>query len=126
MQGGKYFKSLYVMTPKGAIINLSLSGASVSPWFEFTKKTKPRLADEWVSITGFEEAKKGSVEYSFPVFEFNGTTTKEEYQLADELEVKVAEHFKGSPEKEEEEVEDSPTAYPIVEDSPKVDDDLPF
>lgn len=82
--GGKYTASVYAMTESGEIINLQLKGISLKQWMEFTQKSKSRLADEWAQIKEIGEGKKGSVNFTFPVFEYNGTLTDDFAQLADE------------------------------------------
>lgn len=81
--GGKFAKSVYAITKKGTLINISLYGGSIGEWFEFTKKTKKRLPDEWVTVDGVEERKKGATTYFVPVFKFNKSTTVEEAEMAD-------------------------------------------
>lgn len=82
--GGRYTKSVYVMTPKGAILNLQLTGAAFSAWLEFTKKTQARLQDEWIEVTDVVEGKKGATVFYTPDFKFSGSLTNEEAAKADE------------------------------------------
>ena len=81
--GGRFVNSVYAMTKSGLIINISLQGAQLGEWFEFTKKTKARLSDEWVTATGFKEGKTGSVKYTYPCFEFTNSLTDQESENAD-------------------------------------------
>lgn len=81
--GGKYCQSIYAMTKGGKLINIALQGASLGEWFEFTKKSKSRLSDEWVTVGGYGEGKNGSVTYSFPTFEFSGSLDEDSSKVAD-------------------------------------------
>lgn len=82
--GGKFTKSIYAMTKKGTLINIALFGGAVGEWFEFTKKSKKRLTDEWVTVTDVEEKKKGATVYYVPVFQYNKSLSDAEGKLADE------------------------------------------
>lgn len=81
--GGVYHKSIYAMDEAGEIINISLKGAAVSAWGEFTKKNRRRLADEWVELKGADEHKKGKVKYTTPVFAFYRSLDEEQGKAAD-------------------------------------------
>jgi len=113
--GGNYVRSIYIMTTNGEILNLQFKGSSVQAWGDFTQKALSRLGDEWVSITGAIEAKKGKVTYSTPVFDFSGSLTKDQVKLADEKYEIVLAHATGaSAAVEHEEIENV------------TDSDLPF
>jgi hypothetical protein len=84
LQGGVYFKSIYVMLADGSVANIALKGASCAAWGDFTKKTANRLPDEWVAVMGASEQRNGSVKYTVPTFEFKGSLKAEEGQMADE------------------------------------------
>jgi len=83
-KGGHYSKSIYAMLETGEIINIQLKGAAVQKWGEFTQKTRSRLTDEWITITGAEDRKKGAVKYTVPIFEFSGSLSDHQNDLADE------------------------------------------
>jgi hypothetical protein len=83
MYKGHYALSIYIMLEDGRMANLSLKGAGVGQWFEFTKKTKQRLYDEWISVNGFKDGKQGSVEFTYPVFEFSGSLAEDDAVNAD-------------------------------------------
>jgi hypothetical protein len=83
LQGGVYFKSIYVMLADGSVANISLKGASCAAWGDFTKKTSNRLPDEWVAVMGASEQRNGSVKYTIPTFEFKGSLKAEEGEMAD-------------------------------------------
>ena len=82
--GGHYVKSIYIMLEDGSIANLQLKGAACQAWGDFTAKGKSRLFDEWVSVVGFDEAKKGSVKYTTPIFGYLCSLDGAEADLADE------------------------------------------
>jgi len=82
--GGHYVKSIYIMLEDGSIANLQLKGAACQGWGDFTSKGKQRLLDEWVSVVGFDEAKKGSVKYTTPIFGYLASIGDAENDLANE------------------------------------------
>jgi hypothetical protein len=82
--GGQYHLSIYAMTMDGELINISLKGASVSEWSNFTQKTRNRLGGEWVTIDSIGEGKKGVVKYTYPEFRFDGSLEKKFSDMADE------------------------------------------
>jgi hypothetical protein len=84
LQGGVYFKSIYVMLADGSVANVSLKGASCAAWGEFTKKSAARLPDEWVAVSGATDQRNGSVKYTVPAFEFKGSLKSEEADMADQ------------------------------------------
>lgn len=120
--GGKFAKSIYAMTKKGTLINICLYGGALGEWFEFTKKSKKRLPDEWVTVEGFEERKKGATTYYVPIFKYNKSLSDTEGSLAD----KAYDLF------EEYETEPKPRKAEIAEEnlepvkSETYDDDLDF
>ncbi len=103
--GGKYHQSLYIMTESGRLLNISLKGAGVSSWFEFTKKTKARLSDEWVIVEEYGEGKTGSVEYTYPKFRFDGNISVEQEKTADACFDELEEYLKKYKSTSEEEKE---------------------
>lgn len=82
--GGHYTKSIYVMLEDGSLANISLKGSGVQKWGDFTKKTRNRLADEWVTVAKAEDDKKGGVKFSTPSFSFANSISDEEANMADE------------------------------------------
>ncbi len=83
--GGYYTKSIYIMTESNNIFNIQLKGSAVGEWSEFTKKSKARLADEWVSVTGAEQRKKGNINYTVPVFKYDQSLDQESASKADKV-----------------------------------------
>lgn len=120
--GGHYVKSVYIMTEEGEIWNLQLKGSAVQQWGEFTQKTRSRLGDEWVEVVKADERKKGSINYSVPVFMFNTSLTNEEGDKAD-LVYETIETYMNSylDAKEIKEETKQEALEPVVEE-----DDLPF
>ena len=102
-EGGRFNKSIYAMTEKGKLINLSLQGATVSAWFDFEQENRSRLADEMLSIFGIKSEKKGRVEYSVPEFKILRSLSATEGVQADELYAKVIKYLNNSGEKSERE-----------------------
>lgn len=85
MHKGHYALSIYIMLEDGRMANLSLKGAGVGQWFEFTKKTRSRLSDEWIVINSYKEGKQGAVEYTYPVFEYKVSLNDKDSLMADEV-----------------------------------------
>lgn len=84
MWDGKYTESVYVMLPDGELVNLQLSGASLSTWFEFQKNQSDKFFEHWVEVKGFKEGKTGAVSYTFPVFEWGNRLNGKEMKLAED------------------------------------------
>jgi len=82
--GGNYHKSIYAVTKEGDLINISIKGAAVSKWSQFTEKGAwKRLTNEWVTIEDAENHKKGMVAYSTPNFKFNTSLTDYEFKIVE-------------------------------------------
>lgn len=84
-KGAKYAKSIYIAYFDGdemVIGNIKASGAALTAWIEFSNKNV--VANGKVTITGKEEAKKGTTVYFTPVFEWSNSTSDDD-QLAIEL-----------------------------------------
>lgn len=123
--GGHYVKSIYAMLENGDVVNFQLKGSAVQEWGEAFNKCRNRFADEWVICEGAEDRKKGRVNYSVPVFKFNGVTSDQEAALADEAYERLGASLKVRS-------EESP-AYRVEKENPapigqelEDDDDLPF
>lgn len=118
--GGRYVKSIYIMTPDGEILNLQLKGSAVKAWGDFTGKSKARLYDEWVIVEQAEELQKGSIKYSIPVFTYASSLSQDEGAKADQVYATLEMYMKAylSAPEEEKIVE--------AEITPEEEDDLPF
>lgn len=117
--GGNYTKSIYVMTKGGKLLNVNLKGSAFAEWMEFTKKTKNRLGDEWVTVTGSKTEKKGSVTFQVPIFAFSGVLSDEEFRNANKVGAVLMNYLNAytSHHKEEEDVKEAtstqtPDDYP--------------
>ena len=136
--GGHYVKSVYVMTVEGEVWNLQLKGAVVQEWGEVFNKCQNRFADEWVTLDKVDKRKKGRVEYTVPVFKFDGVTSNEDAKQADQCYDLLCERLKI---RDEERVADQPSdSKPLsgieanfkeaeieaIQAEFEEDDDLPF
>ncbi len=83
--GGKYFRSIYFLTESGDIINIQLKGSAVSAWFDFFSDNRKALTDNWVTITGAKDGKKGSIKYSIPVFKLGDSVDDDTDKNAEEV-----------------------------------------
>ena len=99
--GAKYTTSVYVAT-KGRdgleINNISLTGAALKAWIEFTQKN--RVNTNKVILSGWSDAKKGSVSYKVPVFEAVPMGESEKYEaieLDKQLQAYLNEYFNYTP-----------------------------
>jgi len=122
--GGKFAKSIYAMTKKGSLINICFFGGAIGEWFEFTKKSKKRLADEWVTVDGFEERKSGATTYYVPTFKYNKSLDSIQGDMADKAYEIFQEYENGeSPRKKEINQDEEEAKEPEIEEK---EDDLPF
>ena len=122
--GGKFAKSIYAMTKKGSLINICFFGGAIGEWFEFTKKSKKRLADEWVTVDGFEERQSGATTYYIPTFKYNKSLDSNQGDMADKAYEIFEEYENGeSPRKKEINQDEDGSKEPEIEEK---DDDLPF
>jgi len=132
--GGHYVKSIYIMveTASGSEVwNLQLKGAVVQQWGDTFNKCQNRFADEWISLESVEKKKKGKVEYTVPIFKFEGVTSDSEAKLADSSYDTLAERLKVKADSPALQVSDKPIGNieaNFIEDaiSDMLDDDLPF
>lgn len=119
--GGVYYKSLYCMSEKGSLINISIKGSAVKEWGDFTQKTRNRLSDEWISIVDAKDGKKGSITFSTPVFKFDGSLTSNDGDCADELYDTLESYFSEPSARKVEAVKDANESHASGDI-----DDLPF
>lgn len=116
--GAKYNASVYVAhkSRDGLITsNLSLTGAALNAWIEFTQKN--RINSVKVILSDWSDAKKGSVSYKVPVFEAVAMTDsekKEAVELDKQLQVYFNEYFNYAPEE----------SHTVIEDILPDDDDV--
>lgn len=95
LQGGNYHKSLYVMLGDGSIANISMKGAVVARWGDFTNKCKNRLPDEWVAVTGHNDEKNGAVKYTTPKFDWKSSLTAADGEMADKAYETIKDYLAG-------------------------------
>lgn len=123
---GGYALSLYVMLEDGTIACLKLKGASVGQWYEFTKKSKSRLYDEWINVKGYGEGQQGNVQYTFPIYEYDQSLNDEQGALADTafdtLEGHLNKYFNNDNSNSGNNTEEVLETIPSTDE----DDDLPF
>lgn len=91
--GGKYHRSIYVMLETGDIVNLSIKGSAVSKYSEFYKENHHLLDNQWMEVNEAEEAKKGSIKYSMPVFSLGKVIDKKTDALANEAAATLQNHI---------------------------------
>lgn len=112
--GAHYSKSIYAMTKGGKLINVNLKGAAFGEWINFTKKSRNRLGDEWVTVTGSKTEKNGGVTYEVPVFSFSGVLSKDDFENATNADVIFKDYLSAytNQNKVEERGESTPDDYP--------------
>ena len=129
LKGAKYTTSAYVAI-KGRngleINNLSINGAALGQWIEFTKAHK--INQVKVVLDKWEDGKVGSVNFKKPIFEateISDAEKEEATKLDKELQTYLAQYFNYVPEPahEQEEVVD---VKDFDDDQPISLDDIPF
>lgn len=108
--GGHYVKSVYIMIEGGEVWNLQLKGAVVQEWGEVFNKCQTRFADEWITLDKVDKRKKGRVEYTVPVFKFDGVNSDSDAKAADAAYDVLTDRLKI---RDEERVAEKPAARPI-------------
>ena len=91
--GGKYHRSVYVISEDGEIINLQFKGAVVSAYSDFMNEHENKVEGHWIEINKAEDKKKGATKYSVPVFEVGKAFTKDEMSLADKKYKDIVNYF---------------------------------
>lgn len=134
--GAKYHSSIYVAA-KGRdgleIQNLSLTGAALNAWIEFTQKN--RINSVKVILSDWSDAKKGTVSYKVPVFEavpMGDDEKAEAIELDKQLQVYLDEYFSYAQEDSHQDAT-IPTTHnkadvviEDIDDQPINLDDIPF
>lgn len=127
--GAKYHTSVYIAhkSKDGQVIsNIAFTGAALNAWIEFTQKNKVNKVK--VILSGWSDAKKGSVSYKVPVFDavpMGEDEKNEAVNLDKELQAYLNEYFNYVP---DEEVHTDVVADVSheVDDDPINLDDIPF
>jgi hypothetical protein len=104
--GGKYFRSVYVISEDGEIINLQFKGAVVSAYSDFMNEHENKIEGSWIEINKAEDKKKGATKYSVPIFEVGKQFTQSEMDLADEKYKDIVNYFDKYTSKQEDVEED--------------------
>jgi len=98
--GGKFTRSIYAITPKGAIVNIRLKGGQIVN-FGTIEKFGNRWRDEWIQVTNFDikSWKDGDQdkEYTVPIFSFAGTLTDADEKRADDAYKLIKDYFDSKP-----------------------------
>lgn len=131
LAGAKYHAAIYVAA-KGRegleIQYLSLTGAALNAWIDFTKKTN--LKTNKVVLSDWSDAKKGSVSYKVPVFTavaIEDGELEEAKERARELKVYHDEYFSYNPDAHNEsEAHQKDVVIEDIDDEPINLDDIPF
>ncbi len=137
--GARYIASLYIAYKDDEALkigNLSLKGAALSAWMDFSKQSGMGIWEKAVVVDGCEEGKKGTVTYQMPTFRLN-KVSEETQNIAVDLDKSLQEYLKGKqPEEIKEEIKQEEQSKPPISDNPPVpddselhaemDDDLPF
>lgn len=102
-KGGKFNANLYLAYKQGTELKigaLTLSGAALAAWMEFSKankasgdKDKPSIYNSAIQIDGSDEGQKGSVKFKTPKF-FLQTVTPETNASAIKLDKELQEYLK--------------------------------
>lgn len=101
LAGAKYHSSIYIAHKSNGgltISNLSLTGAALNAWIEFTQKN--RINNVKVILSDWADAKKGSVAYKVPIFEaapMGEEEKAEAIELDKQLQVYLNEYFNYTP-----------------------------
>lgn len=96
ISGAKFYSSIYLAhkSEEGYVIsNFSLTGAALNAWIEFSKANRSALKKNKAVLDGWEDAKKGAVNYKTPVFTLV-PLTDEEISEAKRLDGELQEYFK--------------------------------
>ena len=83
-KGGYMQVVAYIMLTNGVIAKVSLKGKAYFAFNEYVGKLGSRIYDEWVECKAFETGKKGSIEYTFPVFSSGGVVDAANDSIAEE------------------------------------------
>ena len=94
-QGGKYHRSVYVMLEDGTIANITFKGAVVREWSEFYRLLKTVEDSNWVEVNEATEQKKGSINYSTPLFSIGKKFTPAQDSKVGDAATRIKDHMAG-------------------------------
>ena len=92
-RGGKYHRSIYVMSEDGEMLNITIKGGASAQWSDFYDSNKSEIFSNWVEVNGTVEGKKGSVKWNDPVFNIGKKLSNKDDAAADALGAKLAQYF---------------------------------
>lgn len=133
--GGRFTRSIYAITQKGAIINIRLRGGQMIN-FGAIEKFGNRWQDEWIQVSTYETRTHGEdKQYTVPVFGFGGTVSATDSLKADNAYKLVKAYFQSKPAGST--TSTAPAQRPFQQSTPAAaaptifasdgdDDDLPF
>lgn len=76
--GGKFQRNLYLLSDKGKIVKIVLTGSSLNSWINFKEGlSKSDLAEKKILISEVSQGKKGAVKYLYPSFDLRGAANKD-------------------------------------------------
>lgn len=81
LEGGHFEKVVYGYEPSVGIVKINLKGSGLQAYSNFEKANK-NLFDNLITISTFENAKKGATKYTVPNFVLGDKLTKEIDELA--------------------------------------------
>jgi len=91
--GGRFTRSIYAVTPKGAIVNIKLKGTQMVS-FGAIEKFGKRWQDEWIEVSSFNHATTPDGKlYSIPVFTFGTSFDKKTCDSIDQAYSVVKNYF---------------------------------
>lgn len=92
LEGGHFEKVVYGYEPSVGIVKINLKGSGLQAYSNFEKANK-NLFDNLITISTFENAKKGATKYTVPNFVLGDKVTKEVDEMANEAFIKVTEYL---------------------------------
>lgn len=104
--GGVYYRSVYCMNEDGEIINLQIKGSAVREYSEFYKNNHHLVDNQWIEINDFKEQKKGSINYTTPIFTIGDVITRKIDNLAIDVAQTLQSYMDGYTSKPEEPIDD--------------------
>jgi hypothetical protein len=78
--GAKYWNSLYVVLEDGTIANISMKGSALWEWSNFSNNA---CYTQWTEVNKAKDEKKGSINYSVPIFSSGEVHSKDDAASAD-------------------------------------------
>lgn len=93
--GGKFTRSIYIVTSDFELYNLQLKGAALKAWGDFTKENYKALKTNWVEYTGKTEGKKGAIKFFTPDFKLSDAISSDDYPKVSEVATTFSDYIKG-------------------------------